>query len=97
MCHFKTTGQKSLIFEYVNLEVYRVDWSRVEWAGPAHLGHTPTLQMGLLQYKIVQPVWLLSHTVIEYILSNFTLIQDANLLQRYDPNELLFSVQVFQV
>ena len=51
-CHFKITHQKMLIFEYVKLEVYRIDWPRVEWAGPTHMGHTPTLQMGLLQYKI---------------------------------------------
>ena len=64
VCHFKTTGQKWFIFEYVNLEVYGVDLPRVEWAGPTHLGHIPTLQIGLLQYKKGQPVWLLSHTVI---------------------------------
>ena len=50
--HLKTTHQKMLIFEYVNLEVYRVGWPKVEWAGPTHMGHTPTLQMGILQYKI---------------------------------------------
>ena len=41
-----------LIFEYVKLEVYKVGWPRVEWAGPTHMGHTPTLQMGILQYKM---------------------------------------------
>ena len=41
-----------LIFEYVKLEVYKVGWPRVEWAGPKHMGHTPTLQMGILQYEI---------------------------------------------
>ena len=41
-----------LIFEYVKLEVYKVGWPRVEWAGTTHMGHTPTLQMGILQYKI---------------------------------------------
>ena len=35
-----------------HLEVYRVGWPREEWAGPTHMGHTPTLQMGILQYKI---------------------------------------------
>ena len=41
-----------LIFEYVKLEVYWVGWPRVELAGPTHMGHTTTLQMGILQYKI---------------------------------------------
>ena len=62
---FKTTGQKWFIFEYVNLEVYGVDWPRVEWAGPTHLGHTPTLQMGLLQYEIGVGFRLFSNT--EYL------------------------------
>ena len=35
-----------------NPKVYKVGWSRVEWAGPMHMGHTPTLQMGILQYEI---------------------------------------------
>ena len=41
-----------LIFEYDSLEVYRVDWPRGEGAGPTHMGHTPTLKIGILQYKI---------------------------------------------
>ena len=68
-CIFKITHWKQLIFEYVKLEVYRVSWPKGEWAGPTHMGHTPTLKMVLLQYKIGQPVWLLSTTVIKPILS----------------------------
>ena len=52
-----------LIFEYVKLEVYRIGWPIEEWAGPTHIGHTPTLQMGLLQYKIGGGFRLYSKTV----------------------------------
>ena len=41
-----------LIFEYDKLEVYKVGGPRVEWAGPTYMGHTPTLKMGILQYKL---------------------------------------------
>ena len=63
MCHFKTTGQKVLTFWCFTIEVYTIDWPNGQWAGPTYVGHTPTLQLGLLQCKIGQPVWLLSHTV----------------------------------
>ena len=74
-CIFKSTHWKQLIFEYVKLEVYRVSWPRGEWAGPTHMGHTPTLKMVLLQYTIGQPVWLLSITVGKLSWEN---VQDEN-------------------
>ena len=62
-CISKSTHWKELIFGCLKLEVYRVDWPRVEWVGPTHMGHTPTLKIGILQCKTGQPVWLLSTTV----------------------------------
>ena len=32
--------------------------------GPTHMGHTPTLKIGILQYKTGQPFWILSTTVL---------------------------------
>ena len=32
--------------------MYKVGWPGEEKAGPIYMGHTPTLQMGLLQYEI---------------------------------------------
>ena len=52
-----------LIFGYVTFEVYIIDWPNGQWVRPTQMGHTPTLKMGILQYKIGQPVWLLSITV----------------------------------
>ena len=58
------------------LEVYRIGWPRVKWVGPAYMGHNPTLKKGPLQYKIGQPVWLLSITV--YFWTEFFLDIDSS-------------------
>ena len=43
--------------------MYRVGWPRVEWAEPTHMGHTPTLQVCILQYKKGVTFWLMTPTV----------------------------------